>query len=598
MRSQASRPRKTLAALAALGIGSLLLAGCTTGGNTDPSESATNTGGSGDASTVRLAEVNELTSFNPNHTNQNLDINSKVSYLTHASFLYVTNEFEIAYDESFGTVEKLSDEPLTVEYTIAEGRTWSDGTAITADDMLFYWAVNSGHFDDVTLDEATGEAISGSTLFQIAGSTEGLGQSQLPVISEDNMSMTITYDQPYVDWNLIDPIDQPIHVVAEKSGTTVEELVNAIMTAPEGDPAAPTDSKDPVLTAAADFWNSGFDVTSLPSDESLFLSNGPFIVSAWEPTQSLTLVKNESYEGMREAQFDQLVIRFIGDSNAQVTGLQNGEVDIINPQASADTLTQLEALPGVEVITDNQLSYDHIDLTFAGVFADPAVREAFLLTIPRQQILETIVTPISPDSEVLNSQIFVPANVDYADAVAANGSSAYGEVDIERAKELLAGQTPTVRILYNTDNPNRVDAFQAIQASAAEAGFNIVDEGDPNWGSRLGSDDYDASIFGWISPGVGTTALPQIFAAGGGGNYNKYNNARVTELANATQTMTDPADVVAAQIEIDTLTFEDAYGLPLFQSPGVLAYSDRLGGVEYMANQTGPIWNFWEWTIE
>jgi hypothetical protein len=58
-----------------------------------------------------------------------------------------------------------------------------------------------------------------------------------------------------------------------------------------------------------------------------------------------------------------------------------------------------------------------------------------------------------------------------------------------------------VKILYNTKNPNRVDEFQAIQSSAAKAGFQVVDGGDPKWSSLLVGGNYDASLFGWISPG-------------------------------------------------------------------------------------------------
>ena len=35
-------------------------------------------------------------------------------------------------------------------------------------------------------------------------------------------------------------------------------------------------------------------------------------------------------------------------------------------------------------------------------------------------------------------------------------------VDIDGAKKLLNGATPTVRIMYNKDDPNRVDAFSLI----------------------------------------------------------------------------------------------------------------------------------------
>ena len=100
-----------------------------------------------------------------------------------------------------------------------------------------------------------------------------------------------------------------------------------------------------------------------------------------------------------------------------------------------------------------------------------------------------------------------------------------------------------------------------------------------------------------LSPGVGNAALPQIFAAGGGGNYNGYSNPRATELANESQFVTNDDELNKIKFEIDRLAFEDNYGLPLFQSPGLIAHTDRVSGVTYMANQTGPIWNFWEWTV-
>ena len=118
---------------------------------------------------------------------------------------------------------------------------------------------------------------------------------------------------------------------------------------------------------------------------------------------------NENYKGDLKPSFNELVIRFIGDSQAQVTALQNGEVDIISPQASGDTLTALEGIDGVTVNQGDELSYDHLDLTFAGPLADQNVREAFLKTIPRQQLVDTLIKPVNPDAEVLNSQLFIPA---------------------------------------------------------------------------------------------------------------------------------------------------------------------------------------------
>jgi len=569
-------------------VGALALAGCTPSAPA-PGESSAN------ASAI-IAEVNELTSFNPNTSQGNIDINSKISYLTRSGFFYIDDKLNVVPDTSFGKMEKISDDPLTVEYTLNEGLTWSDGDAIDTDDLLFGWAAMSGYFDDYTLGD-DGKIASGTQLFDVAGSTAGVNTTEVPVVSDDKLSLTLTYGTPFVDWNLLQLIDEPVHVVADKAGVTVEELITAITTTPKGDAAAPV-TPNPTIKAAADFWNTGFDVTSLPDDPSLFLSSGAFIVDEWAPTQSVTLKHNDKYTGDLKPAYDEMVVRFIGDSNAQVTALQNGEVDVINPQASEATLETLEGLSGIQVLQGAQLAYDHVDLKFDGVFADAAVREAFLKTIPRERILASLITPINPEAQVLNSQVYVTSEGKvYDESAAQNTSDRFAKVDIEGAKALLKGATPTVRVLFSSVNPNRVAAFEAIQASASEAGFVVENVGREDWGSQLGSDIYDAAIFGWISPGVGNAALPQIFAAGGGGNYNGYSNPRATELANESQFVTNDDELNKIKFEIDRLAFEDNYGLPLFQSPGLIAHTDRVSGVTYMANQTGPIWNFWEWTV-
>jgi len=583
--------KRALVAGAGIGLAALVLTACSapSPGGDDNSEAPV-----ADAQVV-LAETNEFTSTNAISATGNLDINGKVNYLTRAGFYYVSDKYEVVPDESFGKMELLSEDPLQVKYTLNEGLEWSDGEPITTDDLVFGWAVSSGVFDDATFD-AEGNVTEGTQYFQYAGSTEGINQSKITEVSDDKLSLTLEYDTPFVDWNLQGLTDQPVHVVAEKAGVEVADLVDTILTSPRGDAANPAPANE-TLKAAADFWNTGFDMTSLPSDESLYLSSGPFKITSWEPTQSMTLELNENYKGNMKPKFSTMVIRFIGDPQAQVSALQNGEVDVIVPQASGDTLTALQGLDGVEVLQGDQLSYDHLDLTFGGVFKDKNVREAFLKTVPRQQIVDTLIKPVNESAEVLNSQLFIPAQSAYADAVAANGSSAYGDVDIEGAKALLNGEKPTVRLMYNINNPNRVAAFQAIQASAAEAGITVEDVGREDWGAQLGSDIYDAVIFGWISPGVGNGTIPQIFASFGGSNFNKYANDTVDEVAREIPVTLDTAKIDELTITADTELFKDGYGLPLFQSPGLEAHTDRISGITFMGNQTGPIWNFWEWTV-
>lgn len=580
------RGRQLLGAVALAGAAAIALAGCTTSPSANESGSASN-------KTITVAQVNNPSSFNFNTPQSNLDINGMLNYLTQPQFVTLGSDYKITPNTDLGTIKKVSDDPLTVKYTLNKDAKWSDGKAMTSDDLLLGWAQNSGYYDSYTQDENTGKVTSGTQYFTLAAAAPF--QTEYPSdITKD--SITITYKKPYVDWELVNPIQFPAHVVAEEAGTTESDLMKALKDTPAGDPSKPAAANE-TLKKVADFVNTGYDKTSLPSDKKLLVSGGPLMVSAWTPKQSMTLVPNPEYTGDHKVKFGKLVIRFIGDANAQVTALQNGEVDAIQPQASADTVKALDAASGVKTIEGSQVAYDHLDLNFgSSVFKDENVRKAFLLTIPREQILNSIVTPISKNAKVLDSQLYLPGQDGYDETVKNNDSSEYSKVDIDAAKKLLNGATPTVKILYNTENPNRVDTFQAIQASAAKAGFKVVDGGSPDWSSLLTGGDYDASIFGWVNPGAGNAAIPQLFQTNNSGNYNKFNDATASKLAVETQTTLDESKLNDMKMEIDKIAFDKAYGLPLFQSPGLFATSSNLKGVEYFGGQTGIFWNVWDWS--
>lgn len=597
--------RRRGSALAGLAIGTaamVALAGCTT---TTPDPGTSGDSGDGNmGGTISVAQTNAATALTSATPDANLNTNGMVDYLMGnatgpGSFFYVDSEFNIVPDETNGTVELVSEDPLVVQYTLNPEAVWSDGTPMTTTDLLLSWAIGSGWFDDATYAD-DGTVSEGNQYFQLAGSTTGLDTTEFPEIDAEAGTLTLTYGEPYVDWNLVNLIGKPAHVFAEQAGfDSIDALATFLQDTPAGDPAAPAEPNEQ-LAALASLWNTGYNITSMPTDESLLVSAGMWVPKDFQADDGgfISFEPNPEWRGELTPSFDELIIRFIGDPNAQITALQNGEVNVIEPQPSADTIAAIEGFGGT-LFQGSQLAYDHIDLTWSSdVFSDPVMREAFLLTIPRQQILDSIITPVQPDAEVLNSQMFVTNQPQYADAVASNGYSDFAEPDIARATELLDGATPTVSILYNINNPNRVDAFQLIQASAAEAGFTVEDAGSADWGSLLGSGSYDASIFGWISSGVGYAGLPQIWATGGGGNYNGYTNPDVDALVAESQSIVgDDARIDEIMIEMDGLTRQDFYGLPLFQTPGLVATNGGVDGVVYNGGQTGAIWNNWEWTL-
>ena len=576
----------------------LALSACATqGGSTSPSSSGSAAKQGGSATVV---EVNAFNTFNSNTADGNTDINSKISYATHWGFYYVDNSLKVVHNEKFGHYEKTSDNPLTVKYTINDGVKWSDGTPVTAYDIALNWAASSSYFDDASPDGKKGTAY-----FSTAGDPTGLNSTNFPDVSSDGKTFTLTYTKPFADWETAiggnnGTIDVPAHVVAKKAGLAdAKALFDLMKGMKKGDPSSPQPANE-TLKKAADFYNTGFDTKTLPSDTSLFLSNGPYVVKDMVADQSMTLVRNKDFNWGPTANLDQITIRYIGSAPAQIQALKNGEADIIAPQASSDTIQQLKAIPGVTVDQGHQLSYDHLDLNFYGPLADKDVRTAFMLTVPRQDIVDKIIKQMDPNAKPLDSQIFVPDQAPYADTVKNNGSADYQQVNIDKAKQLLAGKTPTIRIMYNKDNPNRVDAYTLIAASATKAGFKIVDGGlgKSDWGKALGKGGYDASIFGWINPGVGVSGVPQIFKTGNGSNFNKFSDPAADALMSQLVQTTDQSKQVDLEKQIDQKIWASSYGVPLFQAVGVDAYSDRVTGVKYMPNSSGVWWNYWEWAAK
>ena len=230
-------------------------------GGTSPSTAAAASKSGGSATVV---EVNAFNTFNPNTADGNTDINSKISYATHSGFFYIDNKLNVVRNEKFGKMEKVSDNPLTVKYTINDGVKWSDGTPVTAADLVLQWAAFSGYYDD-----ADAEAKTGTSYFSYAGDPTGIALTDFPELGDDGRSMTLKYSKPFADWEIAiggPGIDIPAHVLAKKAGLAdAKAFVDLVKGMPRGDAKAPKPA-NAQLKAMADMWNTGFDTKTLPAD--------------------------------------------------------------------------------------------------------------------------------------------------------------------------------------------------------------------------------------------------------------------------------------------------------------------------------------------
>ena len=596
------RIRRFAAAAATVGAGALILSGCAA-----PQQQSEIVEGS----SLAVAWNQPFYSYNGNTSFGNATANNNITYTALSGFNYYNDTPELVLDESFGSYEMVSEDPLVVEYTLSDTAQWSDGTPVDAVDLLLQWAalsraLDTEDFDPTEFTDAETGEITGvpeDTVYFDSGATAdfGLGLVQeTPEISEDRKTLTLEYSQPFVDWELQMTSPLPAHIVAKKALglDDNDEAKDAILSAIQ-------DEDTEALAAISNFWNTGFNFTEMPDDEELVLSSGPYQISDFVADQYVTLSANENYEGDHTPQVEEIQIRFITDPLAAVQALQNGEVQIIQPQATTDVADALADLD-VTVLGGYTGTYEHVDLQFAqsksGTFDDPLLREAFMKTIPRQTIVDNLIKPLQEDAETRDSQVFLPGAEGYEESSAENGSADYAEVDIEGARALIeqAGATnPEVCVLYDNTNPRRSNTFLLMQESAAEAGFNVTDCGNAEWGGLLGTPGaYDASLFGWQSTSLGVTnGPPPNYTTGGINNLSFYSNPEMDELTAQLGFEFDTAAQNEILKEIDALLWEDAYGVTIYQHPAITAYDQNR--IENVSNSTlAPtvFWNLWEWT--
>ena len=536
-----------------------------------------------DGSIAYSVGADDFLSYNGLQSNTYTTYNSAVADRMFSSFWYFGTDGSIIPNEDFGTYEKTSDDPLTVKYTISDDAKWSDGTPVTAGDFIFHWAANN--------DTVKAEG-SETPLFDSISFEQGKYIPEAPEGEADGKEFTVTYPEPYADWEILISTALPAHIVAKEAGMSFEELVTA---AKEKDVEA--------LTPAAEFWNDGWDFSpgELP-DASLVPSMGPykFKDGGWQAGQSITLEANPEYWGTPPAT-KELVLRF-ADPKTHVQALQNGDLDVIEPQATVDTLQQLEGLgEDVNVQTGDQLTWEHVDYNRGegSVFADsPELREAFALCLPRQQIVDNLIKPIYADAQVMNLREVFPFQDKYQEVVDAAYPKEMDQPNIEKAKELVEKSgvsKPTVRLGYQAGNQRRTETVALIKSSCDQAGFDVQDANSPVFFKEvMPAGDYDAALYAWAGSGQKASGA-NIYQSDGAQNQQSYNNPEVDAAWDKLATSLDENEQLEQVKTIEKLLWEDFQAIPLYAHPGLVGHKADVANVRDTAAQSGALWNVEQW---
>ena len=570
--------------------GALLLAGCGSAGG-GIQETATTSGSFADTITIGIEQAPD--GYNANTADNSSVYNAYVDNLTQQNFTKVRPDGTIVANKTFGSYEKISDDPLTVRYTFSDKAVWSDGTPIDFDDALLAWAAYSGTHPSGQTD-ADGRPVD---IFN-AATTNGWAEVVKPVGKAGDKTFTLVFKSPYADWEVLASGFMPAHIAAVQGGMSADgngaELVKAI----EDDDTA-------ALTPVAKFWNTGWayqqNLPALPA-AALIPSSGPYKYDN-AANGTLTLVRNEKWWG-EKAKTDKIVFKTL-DPNEMVQALQNGEIDSFDPSnPTTDMVNQLADLGNaVTVRKGESLSFSHIDLdsSSTGLFANIKVRQAFLKCVPRQELVDKFAKPINPQATVLDLREYLPAQAVYKKVLAQVPTAKdYADVDLVGARKLLAeaGVTAplTVRFIYAEQSTLRGDQVALVKASCDQAGFNIQSISDPDIFTTLPErGQWDAAIFGWSGSGL-IAAGQSFYVTGGGQNYGGYSDPTVDDLWSRIIKVTDAAAAVPLEAKMEEQLWVDPYNVVLYANPGVTAFSSKVSGPGYNPTQYGSTWNAETWT--
>lgn len=555
-------------------------------------------------------------------------------------------------DPQLGTVEKVSDSPLTVRYTLAPDARWSDGVAVSPADLLLDWAARSGRFDEGVPGSAAAAPTPGSApTVPAAGapsasatpgaggdvvrfgatSAAALAASATPTL--DAHGMTVVYAHPVADWQVDLDVDLPAHVVGKLAAlgapTPAASAAPPSATAAAGGRWAQDDWAQAVAAAIVGndhaalarisrVWRTGFDAAALAADPSRAVTTGPYRITAVDPGGSVTLARSTAYRGARPAARDRVVVRWNLDPLAAVDALRAGTVDVVAPVVTPDVTAALGRVPGVRVATGGGAVLQLQLNTAAGPFsaaraggdaAAARLRADFLGAAPATALAAA--GGAQPSDVVLatvGARGAAGATPTPAGTPAATPATTPAATATASPGDLTPGAPVAVRVLVATGDPVRAAMLAALTSAARAAGFDVTL-----------AHPADPATALWADPGAWDAALvpvPQaeLPAAGVVDAWRSHGATNATGLADpALDTLLDQMAVtpdraaVAADLDRVAAMVRDAHVVaPLARQPSVTATVARAAGSGLPDVGTVPAvpWgaadlsSWWSWAVQ
>lgn len=474
----------------------------------------------------------------------------------------------VAIDEDAGT--------MSVTWKMREDIEWSDGTPVTADDVLFTWNAIS--------DPVNGTWIPG---IDYVDSVEQL----------DKYSFVVNYNTIYPGY------------LTQFGGEQLSIWPAHYCNAEQGFLA----------------WDCGREP----------LSDGPFVLNDWVQGDHMTFHKNENYYDAPKPELDQVIVQIVPDDAVRKTMMLNGDADI-DMWINVNTAKDLEGSEKAKVSQspiDRWVMRLYFNLAAKGtvdaaatphpILSDVNVRQAIRSAIDvdtiTSEIFHGLATPTWTEFFRAPYQCNVPRPAyDPEGAKAMLEKAGWTDSDGDAVRECHGCSTGAPEgypmemefITYAEFGEPLELTQQLIAEELGEVGIKMnisVVEGSILWdqaenGGIEQSGNFDVDIWDDGYAGVDPTDYiwelysEEALVPGGGNNVMRYDNPEVDALIDEAYTL-DEASRKETFCAIADHINEDLPVIHLFTTPNLEAYSARLTGVQSTVNDL-VTWNISDWTLK
>jgi oligopeptide transport system substrate-binding protein len=309
------------------------------------------------------------------------------------------------------------------------------------------------------------------------------------------------------------------------------------------------------------------------------IGNGAFEYVDRVPQQELRMARYEDYKGTDKPKIRQVKVRFM-DSDAAYVDIKGNQLDFLDtlpPQAIAGNVWR-EDLPGradvAAVLANQTIAFPLYDKKYQ----NKDFRHAVSMAINRQEVVDVIFEG--------NREPATGYGVPKLPGWQEGACGTYCEYNPEEAKKLFdrSGWTGPIEITSNGDGGHKewVEAIcgqisNVLQTECAFAPVQEFSEIREAINAREMTQIYRA---GWLADyALVENFLNPLYRTGGSSNDNGYANPVVdAKLAEADSAPTEQ-EAFALYHEAEKLIAEDMPAVPLWNTPSIYAWSERLTNV-------------------